>query len=156
MSDLLVAGLLKLCVVAGTMASSRNPPPPPSPPAAAVTVPAGAVTATLELSTTIEQLNALTEIQRTTFESDIVNYITRQLLSSRTAQVVITGIRAGSVVVRIPAWQRLPNGVSRICCSGGVLRHGHGSGPGAEQACQLGKPTVQPIAGVSGIVRRIM
>ena len=97
---------------AGTMASSRNPPPPPSPPAAAVTVPAGAVTATLELSTTIEQLNALTEFQRTTFESDIVNYITSQLLSSRTAQVVITGIRAGSIVVRIPAWQRLPNGVS--------------------------------------------
>ena len=98
---------------AGTMASSRNPPPPPSPPAAAVTVPAGAVTATLELATTIEQLNALTEFQRTTFESDIVNYITRQLLALRPpGQVVITGIRAGSIVVRIPAWQRLPNGVS--------------------------------------------
>ena len=101
---------------AGAMAPapppSRDPPPPPSPPAAAVTVPAGAVTATLELSTTIEQLNALTEFQRTTFESDIVNYITSRLLSSRTAQVVITGIRAGSIVVRIPAWQRLPNGVS--------------------------------------------
>ena len=125
---------------AGTMASSRNPPPPPSPPAAAVTVPAGAVTATLELSTTIEQLNALTEFQRTTFESDIVNYITRQLLALRPpGQVVITGIRAGSIVVRIPAWQRLPNGASRIVLS----RWSSTSLAWQRTRCRAGLPTGQ-------------